>query len=537
MEAVLNLLNKYKLITEKIKQYITAYSTIHREAYTIIMPINNNIQIIENNINIILPTNLDEIDNIFFIENTLSIIEERILLITTILGNDIKLNSNNKLNLLDIEENYNWINRTVNSFLYFSEHENLIHIFLEHIKGESINNIEALYNKYNSTLKLYMHYLQLSINNTNMDNKNAIQEKIEKLKYNIINQTEIENKLYSHSLKHNLQRYNLFPVNKKLTEQGVINIILHMKSNNISGGLETKTITIENVRNKLESLHTIALEKRYGIFLMIRIQPNNVYYNFDIVNSIEKKSNTKGISSENIERYNFVEQKKNSYTNTLNSNIKFGYKNTSNWIILRTTDNNIYDIYGDNKKNIIHNKKTIDKIERGSSLIVDTYNKLNAFKFSKHINPIMPVVIDNNINFIRMVKNIILSLKTEVEQKINNGFTNINELYSTLSGDWISGFIQNKLLNELLLNNENISCSILNDITSLSSSILKFIEEDIARLEIDSDIFKQNTMNYIKNFAKKNIFIIITRSVEKSMPIESNLYDKINLRKSLLNIN
>ena len=538
MDVVLRILERYRTIKEKIKSYIILFNSVYQEAYTTVMLINNDVKTIENNLASILPKNLSTSDDIFYVENIISIIEEKINSIVNLFDNEETLNNNvNKTMLINMEVIRNWINKTVNSSVYLSDHNNLIHKFIETIKEDDIKHIEFLYNKYNSTIKLYVHYLY-QLSSDPILYKNAdIECRIERLKYTTINKIEVENKLYSHSTRLNIQRYNLYPLHQGLQERKVIDIFFHMKNNFMKGGAESNTVTVDSVRNKLEALHTISLEKKCGVFLMIRVNTKPVSYDFSATSTMEITNNA-GVSNESIEKNTFIKQNISGYSNILNTNIKFGYPDASSWLIIRTIDNSTYDIYGDIKQNIVHNRIVIDKIERGSSLLIDTYNKVNAYKFAAFIKPPIPVIVDNaSIKYINTTKSVILSLKTEIERKIDSGMNNVNELYEAITGVWINQYIQKTLLNEVKTNGEIISSSVLSDTFKLSSSILKFIDEDVARLDIDKDIFSNNTMQYIINFAKKSISTIITKSVEKAMPINSNIYEKIYIRKSLLNIN
>ena len=538
MDVVLRILERYRTIKEKIKSYIILFNSVYREAYNIVMLVNSNVKTIEENLGNILPKNLSTSDNIFYVENIISTIEDKINIIINSFDNEATLNNNiNKTMLIDMEVIYNWINKTVNSSVYLSDHDILIHTFIETIKEDDIKHIESLYNKYNNTVKLYVHYLYQLSNDPELSKNTDISGRIERLKYTTISKIEVENKLYSHSTRLNIQRYNLYPLFQGLQERKVIDIFFHMKNNFMKGGIESKTITIDSVRNKLDALHTIALERKCGVFLMIRVNTKPVSYDFSATSTMKIINNT-GVSNESIENNTFIKQNVSGYSNMLNANIKFGYPDASRWLIIRTADNSTYDIYGDTKQNIVHNRIVIDKIERGSSLLIDTYNKVNAYKFVSFIKPPISIIVDNaSVKYINTTKSVILSLKTEIERKIDSGMNNVNELYEAITGIWINQYIQTILLNEVKTNGEIITSSVLSDTFKLSSSILKFIDEDVVRLDIDKDIFTNSTMQYIINFAKKSISIIITKSIEKAMPPNSNIYEKIYIRKSLLNIN
>lgn len=538
MDTVLRILERYRTITENIKRYIVLFNSVYQEAYNTVMLVNNNIKIIEETFDIILPKKLIISDDIFYVENIISTIEDKINIIVNSFDNEATLNNNvNKTMLIDMEVVYNWINKTVNSSVYLSDHDNLIHTFIETIKREDMEHIESLYNKYNNTVKLYVHYLYQLSSDPDLSKNADIACRIERLKYTTINKIEVENKLYSHSTRLNIQRYNLYPLHQGLQERKIIDIFFHMKNNFMKGGAEAKTVTVDSVRNKLEALQTISLERKCGVFLMIRVNTKPVSYDFSTTSTMKMINNT-GVSNESIENNTFIKQNISGYSNVLNANIKFGYPDASRWLIIRTINNSTYDIYSDTKKNIVHNRSIIDKIERGSSLLIDTYNKVNAYKFAAFIKPPIPIIVDNaSVKYINTTKSVILSLKTEIERKIDSGMNNVNELYEAITGVWINKYVQSILLNEIKSNGEIITSSVLNDTFKLSSSILKFIDEDVARLDIDKDIFTNSTMQYIINFAKKSISIIITKSIEKAMPPNSNIYEKIYIRKSLLNIN
>lgn len=538
MDVVLRILARYRTIKEKIKSYITLFNSVYQEAYNTVMLVNNNVKTIEDNLSIVLPNDLSTSDNIFQVENIISIIEDKINIIINSFDNEATLNNNvNKTMLVDMEVIRNWINKTVNSSVYLSDRDNLLHTFVETIKGDDIKHIESLYNKYTNTIKLYVHYLYQVSSDPALCKNADIPGRIERLKYTTISKIEVENKLYSHSTRLNIQRYNLYPLHQGLQERNVIDIFFHMKNNFMKGGAESKTVTVDGVRNKLDALHTIALERKCGVFLIIRVNTKPVSYDFSSALTM-KIVNNAGVSNESIGNNTFIKQNVSGYSNILNANIKLGYPNASRWLIIRTVNNSTYDIYSDIKQNIIHNRSIIDKIERGSSLLIDTYNKVNAYKYAAFIKPPIPIIVDNvSVKYTNTMKSVILSLKTEIERKIDSGMNNLNELYEAITGVWINQYIQEILLNEVKANGEIITSSVLSDTFKLSSSILKFIDEDVARLDIDKDIFTNSTMQYIINFAKKSISIIITKSVEKAMPPNSNIYEKIYIRKSLLNIN
>ena len=112
MDVVLRILERYRIITEKIKSYIILFNSVYKEAYNTVMLVNSNVKTIEDNLGIILQKDLSTSDDIFYVENIISTIEDKINIIVNSFDNEATLNNNvNKTMLIDMEVIYNWINR------------------------------------------------------------------------------------------------------------------------------------------------------------------------------------------------------------------------------------------------------------------------------------------------------------------------------------------------------------------------------------------------------------------------------------------
>ena len=545
MDSISNIINIYREITDKIYSYINVFSSAYRDLYDIVSRVKRQLKKIEKMYIIPLPDDFKNIENAFIIEHVLNTIEICIFNIYDLLRNDSDKRFSDLSNsfTLNMENDFKEIEVLIKSMDNIIKNRDiLLHSYLDN-DNIDLKQLDSLYEKYENTIRLYTHCLySLLLKSDNKEYKDDILIRIEKLKYETILKLNVPNKLKTHSNITNLQRYNIYATRHNMSEQDIINTIFHLKNDSkIKGGDDKQTE--EMIVSRLQNLDRICKERKYGIFFNINIKNTHFMYDFNGINRTKDKKSSNfndstGLNIDIIKAYEFITQVNTKNTDIICKNVKMGYLEANNWIMLRTLNGSTYELLGDNKKNNIFKKHIIDKIERGSSLLIDTYNKHISKIFSAHIkNKVEMLPEDKSPVNDDMVNYIINRLNTMVDYKLRYVPSNLSDLYDILTGEWLN--IIQSIIFDYISNIERglITASLLSDIDELSTTVLKFIKGGVSKLKISKNILTERSPEFVIKKIKKYSNILIEQAINKSITASSNIFTKINDRKRLLNIN
>ena len=545
MDSISNIINIYREITDKIYSYINVFSSAYRDLYDIVSRVKRQLKKIEKMYIIPLPDDFKNIENAFIIEHVLNTIEICIFNIYDLLRNDSDKRFSDLSNsfTLNMENDFKEIEVLIKSMDNIIKNRDiLLHSYLDN-DNIDLKQLDSLYEKYENTIRLYTHCLySLLLKSDNKEYKDDILIRIEKLKYETILKLNVPNKLKTHSNITNLQRYNIYATRHNMSEQDIINTIFHLKNDSkIKGGDDKQTE--EMIVSRLQNLDRICKERKYGIFFNINIKNTHFMYDFNGINRTQDKkssdfNDSTGLNINIIKTYEFITQVNTKNTDIICKNVKMGYLEANNWIMIRTLNGSTYELLGDNKKNNIFKKHIIDKIERGSSLLIDTYNKHISKIFSAHIkNKVEMLPEDKSPVNDDMVNYIINRLNTMVDYKLRYVPSNLSDLYDILTGEWLN--IIQSIIFDYISNIERglITASLLSDIDELSTTVLKFIKGGVSKLKISKNILTERSPEYVIKKIKKYSNILIEQAINKSITASSNIFTKINDRKRLLNIN
>jgi hypothetical protein len=425
----------------------------------------------------------------------------------------------------------------------------LIHTVLDSIKSSSIKDVNTLFDKYQNTVNLYTHYIQHQLNTLNTSSKEYVLAlgSIEMAKTRILNNANIEGKKLIPTNGVVMQKFGLMPIWQHMDEKQVLQQALNL-------------IMYENVmpRNpgrmyggytpdKLKKMSDMFREKKMGLFVVVSISSNQIEFDYRTLThrkTVEKLviSDNSGLNDNVLKKFDNIKDVTSDFKEPVFKNIRLGNTDSNKWLVIRTLNGTHYDIMGIDKDNMFVNKLFVDKLDRGPSLLIDTYQLISNTKFVTHLKPPQEVVLDGMVTPLKNIANkVIREMQLYVDERLKVVPKNLKELFEIVGGTEIEDItgriiIQSYEEIESSTGSPEISSTFLFNADYVIKGFVKSVKERFAKSDLNEFMFKEKTKNSLIVYIRTRIFDIIKVSAEKSFDPRKDIYEKLMVKKSLLNI-
>lgn len=553
MDIIKNKILLYNQIIPQFVGYVEKLSTSYKHIYDLIATVNEYLNNINTNMKLLSEMTIDNPDGMFKIIQYSNNIDGYLEYVYNKLNINLKDMPTEMSNtfLLDVDQEFQHI--VVKYAILVNDNkinsEKLIHIFLNKLMSTPVKTIHELFSKYQNTVDLYMHYMQYKLNMTSPSSSDyiVILDLLEEAKVIVINNVKLKGKMTSVDKNTILQRYGLFPMWQHMDEKSVMRQALDLlkydkeKPRNpgrmYGGGYTTE---------KLTEMSNIFKEKKLGLYVMVLISSNQIEFDYRILTNrkmLEKYpvSENAGLNDTILHKFDTIKDITTDHNEPYYKNIRLGRTDSDKWLIIRTMNGTHYDIMGLDKDNMFVNKPFIDKLERGPSLLIDTYQRICSSLFTPHLKPVKEVILDSLTPFQNISNTVIRKVGDYIELRLSVIPTNLKELYNMVIGDEIEDIVSSVIIESYEdLDKESgtpeLSSTFLYNADKIIKSFVKEVKERFAKAELNEYMFKEKTQSALISHIRTNILRIIKASVEKTFDADKDIYEKLLVKKILLNI-
>ena len=211
--------------------------------------------------------------------------------------------------------------------------------------------------------------------------------------------------------------------------------------------------------------------------------------NRNIVDTINIEENS-GLNKEVLYKYNTIKQYENDRTSHFVK--RLGYTGSNKWVILRSLRKDYYDIMVSGKQ-VIFDKNFIDKLDRGGSPRVDSYQTMCNEELKKFLKT-PKVILEEKINTNNIVSNLFISVSNLIERKIKSKKPkNLKELSVILQDKKIESTIFDVLMKEIDEKNPEIVITFMSSVYYITRSFMKYINTEFSKIGFVESMFDTKT--------------------------------------------
>jgi hypothetical protein len=547
MDIVKNKTKLYEKIIPLFTDYIDKISNTHKTIYAVVAEARSYIDRVYGGVGFLQNANLDTPEDVFKTMREANNVNDYLLHVYNLLqfdtthlhtemSNTYMLGLEDQLRELSVQ--YAIIK---NDIIHYDS--GLIHKVLDSINNEPLELVHALFVKYQNTINLYSHYLQNKLNTS--EKSSSVHQQaltfLEEAKDIIISNADIAGKL-NYYPQTRIQGYGLVPAWQHLDESALLRQALSIVKYNaetVGGG------------KILADISRIFLEKRIGLYLILSISPNPIEFNNTSITN-RKKLDTwnipenSGLSPDVLEKFdvikNISEFEKPRYEKVL-----LGDTSSDEWLVVRTLNGKHYDIMAKNKNKVLVNRRFVNKMNRGTSVLIDTYNRICAEKLKPFLKVPSEVTLEYNtttsLNIVvnSVTRQILEYIDQQLEKRVPS---NLKELFAIIS-DQISTIVGRIIIesyeNESKLHDNagfstELSPTFLTNAEYIINAFINSVNELIAKSDMNESMFKTYTKSALVVHIRTRISDIIRISAEKEFDPRNDIYEKLMIKKKLLNI-
>lgn len=425
----------------------------------------------------------------------------------------------------------------------------LIHIVMEKIKSAPVNVINDLFSKYPNTVNLYTHYIQHVLDTVDPSSKDYILalDSLESAKTTIINNVNIKGKKTDVNKDARIQRCGLVVLWQHMDEQQVLQQALNLITYEDEKPRNNGRMYGGYTPDKLTKMANLFSEKKMGLYVMVLISSNQI--EFDYRTLVHRKTSDKltitensGLNDNVLKKYDNIKDITSDFKDPVYKNIRLGKIDSDKWMVIRTLNGTHYDIMGFGKDSIFVNGKFVDKLERGPSLLVDTYQKICSSKFVTHLHPPKETVLDIINTPLQNISNtVIRQISRYVDEKLNTVPSNLKELFEIVAGTEIEDITSRIIIEsyediDKYSNSPELSSTFLYNADYVIKGFVKSVKERFSKSDLNEFMFKEKTKNALIVHIRTRLSDIIKISAEKAFDPRKDIYEKLMIKKSLLNI-
>ena len=410
---------------------------------------------------------------------------------------------------------------------------NITYVLFDIIKNYEIDTINNVFNKYNDALELYCHYMQYKIDLTpgRGEEYDKITNFINEAKYSLFLKSNNQ-----HNENEVIQSFGLTPIHQSITLSGVlekaVNLIL---SDNKKGG------GYPDFEKDLKKLSDLFYEKKKGLLVIVSIGKSQIEFNHNKLmgDEIKKIRVNTGLNDHMLTTYSVINNIDKGF-DAIGKVMKLGYKESNDWVILRTLNGKLYDIMGYSTDKIIVKKKLIEKLERGPSLLIENYHKLFNEDIIQFVNTPTDIELDKITPHSTTVKNLLIALEEFIDKKIEVPPTSLNQLYKLLEYGDIYELVYNIIIKsyrdlDISLSDNEIVTTFMYNSNSIAEAFIKSIKEQLVKSGISEFTFREKVPNALKSYIRNLMVDIFKKVSDKVFDPKKDIYEKTIIKNNLLN--
>lgn len=574
MDIVKNKIKLYLDIIPKFEEYVEKISTTHKTMYSQVADSKYMLASARSQIKTLYTADFSSTGGIFKTVGTINTINGNLFKVYDMINidmSDIPTEMSNTF-ILNMSDGLKKIIVKYSILLEDSKKydSQLIHVALDIIKNDTVDNVNKWFEKYPTAISLYAHFIQNKLNESNPASGEYVKilEYVETAKYKLLasssgagmtdmSQTLKKNKNPTVSTTQGvwLQRFGLIPMWQHLDEtqvlQQALNIIYYSdeKTRNpgrmYGGGFSP---------DKLKKLSNQFSEKRKGLFVIVSVSSNQIEYDFrplihrKTVDKLNIPENS-GLSSDILFKFDNIKSIQTDHPGTEHKLLEMGDIKSDSWIILRTMNGSHFDIMGLDKENMSVNKAYIDKLKRGPSALIDSYQRICSRQFYKYVKTPQEIVLDGeNTPLLQIATKVMRASKAYVDDMLSSNFpANLYDLSEIIASDGIEEITSKVLLQsyaEFIGDAQDakgsqitseLSSTFLNSSNNVIQGYVKSIKESFAKSGLTEFMFKEKTKHALTIHIRSKLNDIIREASEKAFDPRRDLYENLLVKKKILN--
>jgi hypothetical protein len=548
--------NKTKLYTQIVPlfvEYVDKLSNAHKHIYDLVANIKYYLEKIKTHTKSLQTAILDSPENVFKTMQSANNIDNHLQYIYDSLHLDIKDTHSEMSNtfLLDVEKDFK--NIVVKYAILVNDNKlnnvKLIHTALNNIKNSSIKDVNMLFDQYQNTVNLYTHYIQHQLDTLNVSSKEYVLalDSLEVAKTRILNNVTIKEKKLIPNKGVVMQTFGLMPIWEHMDENQVLkqalNLILYKNERPRNPGRMYGGYTPD----KLKKMADMFREKKMGLFVMVVISSNQIEFDYrtlthrKTVETLVIPDNS-GLNDNVLKKFDNIKDVTSDFKEPVFKNIRLGKTDSDKWLVIRTLNGTHYDIMGIDNDNMFVNKEFVDKLDRGPSLLIDTYQLICNTKLVPHLKPPQEVVLDHTATpFQNIANKVIMKMQLYVDERLKEVPTNLKELFNIVGGteiEDITSMIIIKSYEDIHSStcSSELSSTFLFNADYVIKGFVKSVKERFAKSDLNEFMFKEKTKNALIVHIRTRLSDIVKVSAEKAFDPRKDIYEQLMVKKSLLNI-
>lgn len=553
MDIIKNKTKLYAQIVPLFVEYVDKLSKAHKHIYDLVSDIKDYLDKINTHTKLLQKSRLNNPDGVFKTMQSANNIDNYLHYVYDSLHLDLKDMPSEMSNtfLLEVEKDFK--NIVVKYAILVNDNKvnnaKLIHTALDKIKTTSIKDINELFDQYQNTVNLYTHYIQYKLDTLKASSKEYILalDSLEVAKTRILNNASIDGKKKNPNKDAVMQTFGLIPMWQHMDEKQVLQQALNL-------------IRYENERprnpgrmyggytpNKLKKMADMFREKKMGLFVIVAISSNQIEFDYRTLThrkTVEKLviPDNSGLNDNVLKKYDNIKDVTGDFKDPVFKNIRLGKTDSDKWLVIRTLNGTHYDIMGINKDNMFVNKAFVDKLDRGPSLLIDTYQLICNSKIVPHLKPPQEVVLDLTATPLQNIANkVIREMQLYFDEKLKDVPSNLKELFEIVGGTDIEDLTSRIIIQsyediDSSTGSPELSSTFLFNADYVIKGFVKSVKERFAKSDLTEFMFKEKTKNALIVHIRTRLSEIVKVSAEKAFDPRKDIYEKLMVKKSLLNI-
>jgi hypothetical protein len=555
MDIIKNKTKLHAKIVPLFVEYVDKLSKAHKHIYDLVADIKDNLDKINTHIKHLQTAMLDSPENVFKTMQSANNIDNYLHHVYEALHLNIKDIPSEMSNTFMLEVEKDFKNIVVKYAILVNDNKvnnvKLIHTALDKIKNSSIKDINTLFDQYQNTVNLYTHYIQHQLDTLNASSKEYVLalDSLEVAKTNILNNATVEGKKLIPNKDVVMQTFGLIPMWQHMDEKQVLRQALDLIRYENENGRPRNPGRMYGgyTPDKLKEMADIFREKKMGLFVLVAISSNPIAFDYrtlthrKTVETLVIPDNS-GLNDHVLKKFDNIKDVTSDFKGPVFKNIRLGKTDSDKWLVIRTLNGTHYDIMGINKDNMFVNKAFVDKLDRGPSLLIDTYQLICNNKLVPHLKPPQEVVLDLMITPLQNIANkVIREMQLYVDERLKKVPTNLKELFDIIGGTDIEDLTSRIIIQsyediDSSAGSPELSSTFLFNADYVIKGFVKSVKERFAKSDLNEFMFKEKTKNALIVHIRTRLSDIVKISAEKAFDPRKDIYEKLMVKKSLLNI-
>jgi hypothetical protein len=555
MDIIKNKTKLHAKIVPLFVEYVDKLSKAHKHIYDLVADIKDNLDKINTHIKHLQTAMLDSPENVFKTMQSANNIDNYLHHVYEALHLNIKDIPSEMSNTFMLEVEKDFKNIVVKYAILVNDNKvnnvKLIHTALDKIKNSSIKDINTLFDQYQNTVNLYTHYIQHQLDTLNASSKEYVLalDSLEVAKTNILNNATVEGKKLIPNKDVVMQTFGLIPMWQHMDEKQVLRQALDLIRYENENGRPRNPGRMYGgyTPDKLKEMADIFREKKMGLFVLVAISSNPIAFDYrtlthrKTVETLVIPDNS-GLNDNVLKKFDNIKDVTSDFKGPVFKNIRLGKTDSDKWLVIRTLNGTHYDIMGINKDNMFVNKAFVDKLDRGPSLLIDTYQLICNNKLVPHLKPPQEVVLDLMITPLQNIANkVIREMQLYVDERLKEVPTNLKELFDIIGGTDIEDLTSRIIIQsyediDSSAGSPELSSTFLFNADYVIKGFVKSVKERFAKSDLNEFMFKEKTKNALIVHIRTRLSDIVKISAEKAFDPRKDIYEKLMVKKSLLNI-